>query len=116
MKMRPEHFAELAAAINPHDTAERRAQYRARNFRHADRCRDVNKRYRWDLMYASGIKIGDGKGMSGLPLYEYLDDDQIDTALRRIVPDLQDDFSDVKKPKPPHGGKINDPWGLGKLG
>lgn len=43
------------------------------------------KRMRWDMLYASKLKIGDGKGMSGLPLYEYMDDTHIDTALRSIM-------------------------------
>jgi hypothetical protein len=49
----------------------------------------VNKRYRWDLLYASRIKIGDGIGSRGdIDLYAYMDDSHIDTALRSIVPTL----------------------------
>ena len=44
-----------------------------------------DKRYRWDLLYKSGLKIGDGVGTQGLPLYAYMDDMHIDTALRKIL-------------------------------
>lgn len=30
--------------------------------------------------------------------------------------EFRDDFADVKRPQPPHGGVIRDPWGLSKLG
>jgi len=35
-------------------------------------------RYRWDCLHASGVNLG--------PLYVYLDDTHITTALRRLVP------------------------------
>lgn len=43
--------------------------------------KDVEKRLRWDLLYASrydGVK----------DLYTYLNDDHIDTALRKIVAEI----------------------------
>ena len=50
------------------------------------RVRDADERFRWDLLNASKIKIGDGKGMSGdVPLYGYMNDNQIDTALKFYV-------------------------------
>lgn len=84
MKITPEHLEELRKAVTPLDTPERRERYRQAGL--ADM--DLNKRYRWDLLYGSKLKIGDGRGMSGLPLYAYLDDTHIDTALRRIVKSL----------------------------
>ena len=50
--------------------------------------KDLNKRVRWDCLYATKIKIGDGIGQDGLPLYAYLNDEHIDTALRSIMKDL----------------------------
>ncbi len=55
-----------------------------------------DKRYRWDLLWKSGLKIGDGKGMTvGLPLYSYINADHIDTALRHILRnrDMEEDNS-----------------------
>lgn len=88
MKMQPEHLEVLRKAIQPLDTDLRRNQYRRGDFPHSARVRDLSKRYRWDLLHASRLKLGDGKGMSGLPVYGYLDDTHIDTALRSIVPDI----------------------------
>ena len=50
--------------------------------------KDLDKRVRWDCLHATKIKIGDGIGQDGLPLYAYLDDSHIDTALRHIMTDL----------------------------
>jgi len=50
--------------------------------------KDLDKRVRWDCLHATKIKIGDGIGMDGLPLYAYLHDDHIDTALRHIMKEL----------------------------
>ena len=54
-----------------------------------------NRRVRWDILNAVSSKyrrdngrqlIGDGKGVDGLiPLYGYLNDDNIDTALKAIT-------------------------------
>ena len=44
------------------------------------------KRFRWDVLWATKLKIGDSIGMPGdLPLYDYMNDEHIDTALRKIV-------------------------------
>lgn len=75
MKIHSEHFSALAAMVQPLDTPEKRAAYRAQNL--------TDKRYRWDLAYAAGCTrfICDA-------LYSYLDDTHIDTALRAIVKPL----------------------------
>ena len=45
-----------------------------------------DKRWRWDLLWRSGLKIGDSVGMPGdLNLYDYCNDTHIDTALRKIT-------------------------------
>lgn len=77
MKIKPEHYAALKAVIEPLDTAENRARYERGEFPRADRTRDLAKRYRWDLLYASKYPVGE--------LYSYLDDNHIDTALKAIV-------------------------------
>lgn len=51
--------------------------------RNSPKVKDVEMRFRWDILWASKLKIGDGKGMSGdVNLYAYLNDNQIDTALK----------------------------------
>ena len=79
MKIKPEHYKVLEAAIlKAKAKLPSLAEYKANGL--------SDKRYRWDLLWASGLQIGDGKGMPGdLPLYAYMDDTHIDTALRRIT-------------------------------
>ena len=89
MKIRESDLMALKQAVCPLDTTERRARYEAGEFPYADKCRDVNMRYRWDTLYASGLRIGDGRGMPGeLNLYAYLNDKHIDAALRSLIPTL----------------------------
>ncbi len=78
MKIKPEHYAALKTAIESVGTDNIK--------QHATIVSD--KRLRWDCLYASKLKIGDGAGMSGLPLYSYMDDTHIDTALRHIMKEL----------------------------
>lgn len=89
MKITPDHLAVLTASVQPMDTPARRAQYLSGDFVCSSKVKDLDKRYRWDLLYMSDLKIGDGKGMGGLPLYAYMDDTHIDTALRSFIPPLK---------------------------
>lgn len=116
MKIKPEDLAVLRAAIEPLDTPDLRRIYRNSQFARTTAVTDLNKRYRWDLLYMSRVKIGDGVGVKGdIDLYAYMDDEHIDTALRNIVKPL-DLLADVKKPEVPKADSpIHDPWGLGKL-
>ncbi len=44
------------------------------------------KRYRWDMLEQSQIKIGDGANIAGdVNIYAYANDNHIDTALRKIT-------------------------------
>lgn len=89
LKITPPDLQALSAAVTPLDTPERRALYRAGQFHNAEHCKDKDKRYRWDLLHASGLKLGDGIGIQGdINLYAYLDDVHIDSALRHLVPPL----------------------------
>lgn len=83
MKVSPEAFKRLQAAVEPLDTPERRARYLAGDFVNADRCKDLNMRYRWDLFW-----LVDRDAVFKEELKD-LNDDHIDTALRRAVPPLR---------------------------
>ena len=73
-----QQIAHIEAAINPLDTLSRRLAYQAGNFPNADVVKDLNKRYRWDLLWAARYDV--------TPLYqEGCNDSHIDTALRCIV-------------------------------
>jgi len=44
------------------------------------------KRYRWDMLEQSGIKIGDGINIDGdVNIYAYANKNHLDTALRKIT-------------------------------
>ena len=89
LKIKDADLVALQSALKPLDTPDRRAKYCKGDFPYADRCRDKDMRYRWDLMYASGLRFGDGRGMRGdLNLYAYLNDKHIDSALRSFIPPL----------------------------
>lgn len=86
MKIKPEHFDALKALIEPLDTAELRAKYLAGDFPRSAKCKDVYVRYRWDLVY---YVPQEGRYDLFMDMYRYMNDDNIDTALRRIVPPLE---------------------------
>lgn len=79
MKVSAEHLANMRAAIEPLDTDETRERYRQGNFPRADRVKNLDMRYRWDLLWSSGAY---GEEFDGYK------NDHIDTALRAIVPTL----------------------------
>ncbi len=83
MKMAAEHVEHLRAAIAPRDTAEMRDAYRTGQFPRADRCKDVDKRYRWDLLNATVPARWVCERYD-----EGLTDANVDTALRSIVKPL----------------------------
>ncbi len=116
MKIKPEDLAKLRAAVEPLDTPDLRRIYRSGQFARASAVKDIDMRYRWDLLYASKIKIGDGVGIKGdIDLYAYMNGTHIDTALRSFIPAI-DMFADITPPVPPAtDSPIHDPWGLGKL-
>lgn len=83
MKMTSAHYDQLRVAIEPLDTAERRERYRTGEFPRADQVRDLNMRYRWDLLNEVSRR-----GWERTWAYGEYNTDHIDTALRRIVPAL----------------------------
>lgn len=77
MKMLKEHYEELAKVVKAQDTPENRKEYKRRQL--------SNMRYRWDCLWRAKQE----RFMTET-LYQYLNDDHIDTALRKIVPDLNE--------------------------
>ncbi len=89
LKIREADLQALKSAVAPYDTQDRRQRYLDGDFPYALGCKDRDMRYRWDLVHASGLRFGDGRGMPGdLNLYAYLNDKHIDAAHRSIVPNL----------------------------
>lgn len=82
MKIKPEDYAELKNAISKLDVEKVKQHY---NYLKTDtRVKDLSKRFRWDLLYASKFDT--------LVTYKYLDDTHLDTALCRIIKELNLEF------------------------
>lgn len=73
MKIKPEHYAELERIfLGARPLAEPLAEYL--------KAGNSAKRWRWDVLY-----LAKASNWICQNLYPYLNDDHIDTALRRIV-------------------------------
>lgn len=81
LRIRPDDLDAIRAAVAPLDTDDRRSAYARGDFPRAELCKDLDKRYRWDLLHAARFPI--------VPLYEYLSDAHIDSALRSLVPPIR---------------------------
>jgi hypothetical protein len=75
MKIKPEHLEQLRTFVAPHDTPKARDG--------AIRRGDSDMRYRWDCLWAAKQSQ-----WVCATLYPYLNDVNIDYALRRIIPKL----------------------------
>lgn len=89
MKMTKTHFDTLqvliAGLLEQHPDAP--MHYSNGNFPRADKTKDLNKRYRWDLFYhATRFERGYRDELT------YLQNSHIDTALRRIVKPIERNF------------------------
>jgi len=86
MKIKPEHYATLRDAF---------ASIKDRIASHRDvvtaggRAKDVDKRVRWDALYALGRTSALPDNFVCGTLYAYLDDTHLDTALRAIMREVQ---------------------------
>jgi hypothetical protein len=79
MKVKPEHYEKLKAAIDKIDR-EKAARHKALGLGN-----DKDMRFRWDVMWAIPYKI---RRDIIDELYEYCNDEHIDTALKKIVKEL----------------------------
>ena len=89
MKITTEDFNKLKEAIEKVDTPENRQLYISGKFSRSDNVKDLNLRYRWDMLHLCKLRIGDGIGTKGdLDLYSYMNDTHVDTALKAIIKPL----------------------------
>jgi hypothetical protein len=81
MKIKPEHYQHMLNSMTP---SRFQLDYRRSLIVAEGKAKDVEKRLRWDLLYFSlGSRwICDN-------LYPYADDTHIDTALRKIMKELE---------------------------
>lgn len=85
MKMSPELFQAIKEAIDPINTPELQERYRTGNYPRAKATKDVNMRYRWDLLWGAFWPTSTEEQRKE---FNELLDTHIDTALRRIVPNI----------------------------
>jgi len=80
MKIKPEDYAILEKAVR-HTMA--RTGLTLDNYTSLGL---TAKRFRWDMLEQTKLKIGDGTNIIGdVNIYAYADDTHIDTALRKIT-------------------------------
>lgn len=82
MKMSSEHLEAMRGLISPLDTEANREKYRSGNFSRSELTKDVDRRYRWDLFWASKANR-----VVHTEDCDY-NDSHINTALKSIVPSL----------------------------
>lgn len=86
MKMKPEHYAKIKAAMlavksrEPNMTPTHYAKHKIG--------RDTAMRHRWDMYGAATIDGNKTLFFTVDTLYNYLNDNHIDTALRNIVKEI----------------------------
>ena len=82
MKIKAEHYEHMKQAISKVDK-EIAASHKA-SLKDDPRVKDIDKRFRWDLLYAAKLSIWMCDN-----LYSYMNDDHVDTALKNIVKELE---------------------------
>ena len=90
LKISPELYAELEQTVKPLDHKDHQDAYRKRNIPRADRVKDIDRRYRWDLLWAAN-RDRQLRGVETIidQMYaEGLNDSHIDSALKAIIPPL----------------------------
>ncbi len=81
MKMKPEHYRELKAAISVAVDKETAAQHR-KNLKQDKRVKDLEMRFRWDCFWVVHSRV------NTTSWYSYISDTHMDTALKRVVKEL----------------------------
>lgn len=86
MKLKEEHFKVIETQVNAVLAAhpELVERYQRGDFPRAEKVRNLNKRFRWDLLHTIP---GMGRWICDV-IYPYAHNGHIDTALRRIVPQI----------------------------
>jgi hypothetical protein len=80
MKIKKEHYNHILTEIGKIDV--NLLQHHKKTLENDPRVKDIEKRFRWDLLFAANsLWVCDN-------LYSYMDDSHIDTALKSIVREL----------------------------
>jgi len=80
MKIKPEHYKKLKDAIDAFVSKHKDDDEFIEFYKNKSQVR-----YRWDMLSYCGLSIGYSHNNDDLPLYDYLDDSHIDTALKKTT-------------------------------
>ena len=93
MKIQPQDLQVLKVKLLPFINDHTIKAYETGNFSNSASVKDLQKRFCFDLLYASRVKIGDGIGIMGdINLYSYMNDEHIYTAIKSFAPKLTRKF------------------------
>lgn len=67
------------------------------NLKNDTRVKDINMRLRWDILYTQIVRENLPPNFICEVLYAYLTDTHIDTALKKIIPERNCEFSHSTK-------------------
>ena len=86
LKITKYHFHVLHDAIHGllADRPDLVGLYESGQFRNSNKVKDLNKRFRWDMLQCS---VGSSWVCSNL--YGYMNDSHVDSALKKIVPTIE---------------------------
>ena len=88
LKIKPDDKTILYSLLDKYVAREGRdelAKYKE-SLKHDPKVKDVDMRFRWDLVHGARVSIGDGKGAKGhVELYAYMTDENIDAVLKAYV-------------------------------
>lgn len=90
MKFTNEHLAILKAGVDKvlANNPNAAQAYEEGLFPRSEKVKDLQRRFCFDVFYASGVKIGDGMGTSGDIIGNY-NDSHIYTALKTVCPTVE---------------------------
>lgn len=82
MKIKSEHYNRIKQAIEAIPEQTRKNHYES--LKSDTRIKDIDKRFRWDCFNYAGLT-----SFACNTLYNYLDDNHIDTALKSIIKEIK---------------------------
>lgn len=90
LKMLPEHYEMLKEAITKvKDQQDAYGQPLSEFEKSYKAAGATPMRFRWDTLNKAGLRAGDSVGMkTGWPVYDYLNDENIDSALKQVFREL----------------------------
>ena len=84
MKISKDHLDYINVQLNCLGYKQYISMYQTGQFHNANKVKDLNKRFRWDMFNLAGLG-----SFACRELYDYLDDRHIDSALKSLIPNIK---------------------------